>query len=87
MFDELKDYKNTGHFFFNPDENLADSCNAPKNASGVYLVFELAHGKINLIYIGSSGKMKNNGTITHQNGGLYGRIVSGIQFDRPRSKS
>jgi len=87
MFDELKKYKNKNHFFFTAKEELETVCNAPKDKSGVYLVYELKNGRIELVYIGSSGKIQNNGTIKNRNGGLYDRIVNGKQFGQPRKKS
>ena len=80
MFDELKKYKNNNHFFVKPDSNLEKVCNAPKTGSGIYLVYELKRGKINLVYIGSSGKVQNNGKIKQGIGGLYDQIVNGHQF-------
>ena len=87
MFDELKEYKSTDHFFFDGDEPLGKVCNAPKNGSGVYVVYALTKGKIKVIYIGSSGKMQKNGKMKHHTGGLYDRIVNGKQFDKPRRVS
>ena len=88
MFDELTKYNNNDHFFFTAEEELENVCNAPNNKSGVYIVFELKNGRVELIYIGSSGKVQNNGTIKHRNGGLYDRIVNGHQFGKiPRKKS
>jgi len=88
MFDELTKYKNNNHFFFTAKEELENVCNAPKNKSGIYIVYELKNGRIELIYIGSSGKVQNNGKIKHRNGGLYDRIVNGHQFGKiPRKKS
>jgi hypothetical protein len=59
-----------------------------KNKSGVYFVLELKNGRIELVYIGSSGKIQNNGKIKHRKGGLYDRIVNGHQFVKtPRKKS
>ena len=88
MFDELTKYKNNNHFFFTAKEELENVCNAPKDKSGVYLVYELKNGRIELVYIGSSGKIQNNGTIKHRTGGLYDRIVNGHQFGKvPRKKS
>ncbi len=84
MFDELKKYKNNNHFFFDGDKPLGDVCNAPKSASGVYVIYALTKGKVRLFYIGSSGKMQQNGKIKHRKGGLYDRIVNGKQFDKPR---
>lgn len=88
MFDELKKYKNNNHFFFTAKDELENVCNAPKNKIGVYIVYELKNGRIELVYIGSSGKVQNNGKIEHQNGGLYDTIVNGHQFGQvPRKKS
>ncbi len=88
MFNELTKYRTNNHFFFTAKEELENVCNAPKDKSGVYIVYELKNGKIELVYIGSSGKIQNNGTIKHRNGGLYDRIVNGHQFGKvPRKKS
>ncbi|HFC76665.1 MAG TPA: hypothetical protein ENJ27_00315 [Candidatus Moranbacteria bacterium] len=88
MFDELTKYKNNNHFFFTAKEELENVCNALKDKSGVYLVYEVENGCEELIYIGSSGKVLNNGQIKHRNGGLYDRIVNGHQFGKiPRKKS
>jgi hypothetical protein len=87
MFDELSKYQITDHFFFSSDNQLELVCNAPKNSAGIYTVFALAGGRIELIYIGSSGKLMNNGTIKIRKGGLYDRIVNGKQFDERRKNS
>jgi len=88
MFDELTKYKNNDHFFFTPDMELNDVCNAPKKSSGIYLVYELKNGRIELVYIGSSGKVQDNGQIKHRNGGIFDWIVNGHQFGKiPRKKS
>lgn len=88
MFDELIKYKNNDHFFFTANDELEHVCNAPNDKSGIYIVYELKNGRIELVYIGSSGKMQNNGKIKHRDGGLYDRIVNGHQFGKiPRKKS
>ena len=88
MFDELEKYKQNNHFFVMPNSLLEEVCNAPKSSSGIYLVYALKNGRINLVYIGSSGKIQNNGKIKHREGGLYDRIVNGHQFGAiPRKKS
>ena len=79
--------KNNDHFFFSKDEFLDEKCNAPKNSSGIYLIYALAHGQIELIYVGSSGKMQPNGKLKTRSGGIFDRIVNGKQFDEPRKKS
>lgn len=88
MFDELIKYKNKNHFFFSSNQDLSDVCNAPKNASGIYLVYELKNGRIELVYIGSSGKVQNDGQIKHRDGGMFDSIVNGPQFGGiPRKES
>ena len=52
MLDELGKYKEKDHFFFQSNEALAMACNAPTDKSGVYVVYALKNGKIELIYIG-----------------------------------
>ena len=87
LFDELNKYKRNDHFFFTDKKSLEEVCNAPKDGSGVYLVYALAHGKIELVYIGSSGKIQKDGLLKYRKGGLYDRIVNGKQFDQPRKIS
>lgn len=83
MFDELKKYKNTNHFFFEANQKLIEVCNAPTDKSGVYLIYKLAKGKIDLVYIGSSGQKLKDGTLKTRKAGLGGikdRLVNGKQF-------
>ncbi len=87
MFDILIPYKNNGHFFLGPHEALEKVCNAPKTKYGVFIVYELKNGRVKLVYIGSSGKIQNNGKIKDPLRGLYGRIANGEQFGQPRKKS
>lgn len=91
MFDELEKYKHTGHFFFKPVDNLTMKCNAPTDEGGVYLVYALSKGNIELVYVGSSGQKQVDGTLKIRKAGLGGikdRIVNGHQFGKnPRRKS
>lgn len=91
MFDELKKYKNNDHFFFKPEDGLSKVCNAPNDKSGVYLVYALAQGRIELIYIGMSGLEQKDGTLKTRKAGLGGmkdRIVNGHHFGKtPRRQS
>ena len=80
MFQELEKYKSNGHFFFSENDKLGEVCNAPKDGIGIYLVFALKGGRIELIYIGSSGKMKQTGVEKIRNGGMSDRIINGKQF-------
>ena len=59
MFDELRKYKQTGHFFFKPPESLKEKCNAPSNKCGVYVIFALKGGRIELVKIGSTNLDEN----------------------------
>jgi hypothetical protein len=85
MLDELKKYKQNGHFFFKANESLVMACNAPTNKSGIYVVYALEKGKINLIYVGRSGKLESDGSVCIRKAGLGGikdRIVNGHQFGK-----
>ena len=72
MFDELNKYKNHGHFFLSPGENLREKSAGVPDLPGVYYIFKLARGKIELVYIGSSGTMQQEGNFKKQF--LYGRL-------------
>jgi hypothetical protein len=87
MFDELKKYQRQGHFFFKPDDDLFSVSTIPDNVAGVYYIFKLALGKVRPVYIGSSGKMQQNGKLKIRDGGLKDRLINGKQFDLPRKKS
>lgn len=78
--DELSKYKQTGHFFFNQTDNLSSVCNAPNDCSGIYLIYALEKGKVNLIYFGISGRKDADGNIKHRKNGLRGRFLTGKQF-------
>ena len=85
MFDELIKYKQNNHFFYTPTQSLKESCNAPVNRGGVYLVYALANGRTELVYIGCSGKKNIDGSIFIRKAGLGGikdRIVNGYQFGK-----
>jgi hypothetical protein len=79
MFDEVKKYKKTDHFFLRTDGDLETSCNAPKTSNGVFVVFQLKHGKIDLVFIGSSAKIQKNGSFKKTDS-LYNSIVKDPQF-------
>jgi hypothetical protein len=87
MFDELDKYKSNDHFFFSESDELKTVCNAPNNGIGIYIVYELNGGKIELIYIGSSGKILQNGNKKVRIGGMWDRIVNGKQFGDARKRS
>ena len=89
MFDELSKYKQNDHFFFKPNDNLEQACNAPVNKGGLYIIYALKNGRIELVYIGYSGEVKpdNIALIGKEGlGGLQDQIVKGEQFGSPRHK-
>jgi hypothetical protein len=77
MFDQLLKYKNKGSFQFKPTDNLTSVCNAPKDYSGLYVIYALENEKVNLIYIGISGLKGKDGKISHRKDGLRGRFLTG----------
>ena len=86
MFNSLKKYS-SDNFIFDKNQPLKEVCNAPKNKSGIYLIYAIKQNNSTLVYIGSSGKIQNNGKIKHRNGGLYDRLVNGKQFGKRRNLS
>lgn len=66
MFDELNKYQNTGHFFFEKGSMLSQVTKEVPNLPGVYYILRLAKGKIDLVYIGKSGTMEQNGKFKNQ---------------------
>ena len=84
MFKQLEKYKSNGHFLFCVNDELGKVCNAPKNGVGIYIVYALKKGEMELIYIGSSGKVYQNGTKKIRNGGIFDRLVNGKQFGKSR---
>ena len=85
MFDELEKYKEQGSFFFRSEDRLSEVCNAPKDCSGLYLIYSLKQGKVELIYIGISGRRGSDNKIIHRKDGLRGRFLTGKQFGDRRS--
>ena len=86
MEKELKKYKSTNSFLFNTDLNLEEVCNAPDGASGVFLVYDTTNEAKELIMVGSTGTVQNDGTLKVKSGGLYDKIVNGHQFAKTARK-
>lgn len=87
MFDRLRKYKEYNEFVYQSNDTLEDVCKAPKDKSGIYIIYSLAEVGDEVIYIGSSGKMKKDGKLKTRDDGLFGRIVNGIEkFDGKRMK-
>jgi len=85
MFDELSKYSYNNHFFFKQRDNLKEVCNAPTDKSGIYVVYALKNGNVDLVYIGCSGKIEKDGSIFIRKAGLGGikdRLVNGHQFGK-----
>ena len=62
-------------------------CNAHKDKSGVYVVYELKYGRIELVYIGTPGLINIVGMMNANEANLYNEIVNGIHFEAPRKLS
>lgn len=82
MFDILNQYKNQGHFFLTPKENLQAVCNAPADKSGVFIIYALKKGRVELICIGHSGKIEKDGSFSNKKEGLKDEIINGHQFGK-----
>ncbi len=61
MFDELKKYRQNGHFFFTKAASLREASEEVPELPGVYYIIRLAKGLVDLVYIGKSGTMQQNG--------------------------
>ena len=72
MFDEIKKYKNNGHFFFQKGDKLMEVSKDVPDLPGVYYILRLSKGKIDLVYIGKSGIITQSGVFEDQL--LQGRI-------------
>jgi len=83
MIDDLLVYKPNDHFFVMPDKKLTDVCKVPKNIGGVFVVFKLAEGRVDLVYVGAS-KIKTDKFRSKLENDLYTEIVDGIQFGGKR---
>jgi len=87
MFTYLDTFQEKGQFEFCPTDILSQVCNAPKDSSGIYLIYKNEICLSNLIYIGISGREGSNNEIIHRLDGIGGRIVNGKQFGESRRKS
>ena len=80
---ELEQYELNGYFFLNFNDNMLKVCNAPKEGVGVYVVYALKDGEIDLVYIGSAGIIRQDGAILYKIGSLYHSLVYDNQFGKP----
>ncbi len=86
MYKELKKIKISGSFLYNADDQLETACNAPNNASGIFMVYEIKDETKTLIMVGSTGTIQNDGSLKIKSGGLYDKIVEGHQFAKTGRK-
>ena len=84
MYKELKKFKVSNQFSFTTDDSLEEVCNASEG-SGVFLVYSVGDEK-ELIMVGSTGTVQNDGTLKTKNGGLADKIVEGHQFAKTGRK-
>ncbi len=86
MYKEISKFKNSGSFQFSTNDDLEVVCNAPNEASGVFLVYTIQEENRELIMVASTGTVQNDGTLKAKNGGLYDKIVNGHQFAKTARK-
>lgn len=72
MFDELDIYKQSGHFIFRRGQSLLMVSKDVPESAGIYLIYLLRKGKVELAYIGASGTINQKGKFSTQL--LKGRI-------------
>jgi hypothetical protein len=86
MYKELKKFKNQNSFSFTIIDDLETVCNTADNVSGVFLVYDAKEDSKELIMVGSTGTIQNDGTIKSKNGGMFDKIVNGHQFAKTGRK-
>ena len=86
MYKELKKFKTNNTFQFSIDDNLEAACNAPQNGNGIFTVNAFVGDVSELIMVGSTGTVQNDGSLKSKNGGLYDKIVNGHQFAKTGRK-
>ena len=82
MYKELEKFTVKGNFTFTQEDNLEVVCNASEAGSGVFVVY----ADKELIMVGSTGTVQNDGTLKSKNGGLNDKIVNGHQFAKTGRK-
>lgn len=85
MFIELNKFKSDS-FSFGVNDSLEEVCNAPVGSAGIFIVYEINGTAKELIMVGSTGTVQNDGTLKSKNGGLYDKIVNGHQFAKTGRK-
>lgn len=90
MFDQLDKYKKQGNFFFEATDSLVEVCDAPKNKYGIFLAYALRKGRVELVYIGKSGFVKEGAkgaTGTEDPRDLQDEILNGFHFGEIERKN
>ena len=78
-------FKNSNSFTFTAEDSLEEVCNASEG-SGVFVVNAINGEGKELIMVGSTGTIQNDGTLKSKNGGLFDKIVNGHQFAKTGRK-
>ncbi len=86
MYKELKKFKTQKSFSYTPEDSLEEVCNAPESGSGVFVVYAIDGEEKELIMVGSTGTVQNDGSLKSKNGGLFDKIVNGHQFAKTGRK-
>ncbi|MDX6189163.1 hypothetical protein SGQ83_07385 [Flavobacterium sp. Fl-318] len=86
MNKELEKFKVSNSFTFTVEDSLEQACNAPESGAGVFVVYAVEGDAKELIMVGSTGTVQNDGTLKSKNGGLYDKIVNGHQFAKTGRK-
>jgi hypothetical protein len=86
MYKELKKIKVKNEFQFSINDSLDEVCNASESGCGIFLVYTVNEELKELIMVGSTGTIQNDGTLKSKNGGLYDKIVNGHQFAKTGRK-
>jgi hypothetical protein len=86
MYKELKKFKINNSFTLTTNNSLEEICNAPETGGGVFLVYAVEAEEKELIMVGSTGTIQNDGTLKSKSGGLYDKIVNGHQFAKTGRK-
>lgn len=86
MYKELKKIKVKNQFQFTINDSLDEVCNASESGSGIFLVYSVSDEDKELIMVGSTGTIQNDGTLKSKNGGLFDKIVNGHQFAKTARK-
>ena len=63
MFDETKKYKENGHFFVKAGDSLNEVSIDVPDKPGVFYIYRLAKGKVELVYIGKSATNPQNSSL------------------------